>query len=186
MEALLATTAAWETSPTALTQLVLGGVLLLFGRRLFWLLVGAAGFFAGVLLAEAYLVVDSEILRLAVGLAVGLLAALAAVFLQRFAISLGGAVVAGYSIYWYLGLTWEPLQPWHWGLVAAAAVIGILIAQAVFDFGLIFLSSLAGATLILENLEGAPVASRWLFLVLVVLGATVQASTLPERGGRKR
>lgn len=181
----LAAVAKWEISPTALTQIALGGVLLLFGRRLFWLLVGAAGFFAGVLLAETYLVAGSEILRWAVGLAVGLLAALAVVFLQRFAISLGGAVAAGYSIYWYLGLTWQPLQGWHWGLVAAGAVIGLLVAQAVFDFGLIFLSSLAGATLILENLEGAPVASRWLFLVLVVLGATVQASTLPERRGKK-
>lgn len=181
MEQVLAMTADWGIGSAALAQIVVGGVLLLFGRRLFWLLIGAAGFFAGVLVTDTYLAVDSEALRWIVGLAVGLLAALAAVFLKRIAVSLGGAIIAGYSVYWYLGLTWQPLQTWQWLLVAAAAVIGFLVAQVVFDFGLIFLSSLAGATLVLENLDAAASVSRWLFLVLVVLGATAQATSLPER-----
>lgn len=181
MEPLLAATVEWQTRPAALLQILAGIVVLLAGRRLFWLFIGAAGFFAGVLLADTYLGVDSEVLRWIAGLSVGFLAALAAVFLQRMAVALGGALVSGYAVYWYLGLTWQPFETWHWLLVAAAVVIGFLVAQVVFDFGLIFLSSLGGATLILENLDADPQVSRWLFLVLVVLGAATQAASLPQR-----
>lgn len=181
IEQLLAATVEWQRSPAAVVQILAGVVVLLFGRRLFWLFIGAAGFFAGVLLVDSWVAVGSELLRWIVGLSVGLLAALAAVFLQRVAVALGGALVAGYAVYWYLGLTWQPFQTWHWLLVAAGVVVGFLVAQVVFDFGLIFLSSLAGATLILENLDARPGVSRWLFLVLVVLGAATQAASLPER-----
>lgn len=181
IESILAATVEWQTSPAAVAQILAGIAVLLFGRRLFWLFIGAAGFFAGVLLADTYVAADSELVRWIIGLSLGLLAALAAVFLQRVAVAVGGALVAGYAVYWYLGLTWEPFETWHWLLVAAGVVIGFLVAQVVFDFGLIFLSSLAGATLILENLDARPGVTRWLFLVLVVLGAATQAASLPER-----
>jgi hypothetical protein len=179
--AVLATTGGWLESPAGIVQGLLGAVLLLFGRRLFWLLVAAVGFVAGLWLAEAYLPMDSEALRWLVGLLVGVLAALAAIFLQRFAVALGGALVAGYGAHWYLSLGGDGLENWQWALVVGAAVAGLLIARHVFDFGLIFFSSIAGATLILESLPVEASTSRWLFLVLVVLGAFVQASMLPGK-----
>lgn len=184
-EETLSATTAWLQSPSAIVSIAVGAVLLLFGRRLFWLVVAAVGFATGFWLAEAYVSAGSEWVHWAVAVLAGVLAALAAVFLQRFAISAGGALIGGYSAYWYLSLTWQPFEIWQWAVVVAATVIGALVARTVFDFGLIFLSSLAGATLLLENLPVAPEASRWLFLVLVVLGAAVQASTLPGRRSTK-
>mgnify|MGYP001813704196 CR=1 FL=1 len=184
-EAALAETTSWLQSPSSIVSIVVGALLLLAGRRLFWLVVGAVGFATGFWLAEAYISVGSDWVHWAVAILAGALAALAAVFLQRFAIAAGGALIAGYSAWWYLSLTWQPLEVWHWAVVVAATVIGALVARTVFDFGLIFVSALAGATLLLENLPVTPAASRWLFLVLVVLGAAVQASTLPGKAKKK-
>lgn len=180
------TVADWIGSPSGMAQLALGVILLVFGRRFFWLLVAAIGFFVGLGLADYYLSVDSEALRWVVGILAGVLAGLAAIFLQRFAVSAGGALVAGYSTYWYLSLTWDPFEVWNWVLVGAAALVGLLLARVVFDFGLIFISSLAGATLLLESLPAEASTNRWLFLVLVVLGAAVQASSVPRKDSRRR
>lgn len=178
---LLAATSGWLESPAVVAQGVVGAVLLLFGRRLFWLLVAVVGFAVGFSLAEAYLTVGSGVLQWVVGLFVGLLAALAAIFLQRFAVAVGGAFIAGYGVFWYLTLTWDPLQTWHWILVVGAGLIGLLVARHVFDFGLIFFSAIGGATLLLESLPITAATSRWLFLILVVFGAFVQASSLPGK-----
>jgi hypothetical protein len=175
----------WMSSPSAVVQLAAGVILLLFGRRLFWLLVAAIGFFVGLGLADAYLSVDAEALRWTLGIVAGVVAALAMVFVQRFAISAAGALAAGYSTYWYLSLSWDPLEFWAWGLVAGAAVVGLLIARTVFGFGLIFVSALSGATLILEGAGSEAATSRWLFLVLVVVGTAVQASWRPRKSEKK-
>jgi hypothetical protein len=55
-------------------------------------------------------------------------------------------------------------------------VVGMLMARTVFDFGLIFVSTLAGATLVLDGLGPEASTSRWMFLVLVLVGVAVQAS----------
>lgn len=168
-------------SPSSLAQLALGAVLLLFGRRLFWLLIAAVGFAIGVLVADTYLTFGSEVWRWIAGLLVGVLAALAAIFLKRIAVSLGGMLIGGYSVYWYLGLGGQPLQGWHWLAVAVAALIGLFVGRIVFDFGLITLSAMAGATLVLDSVGAGPEVSRWLFLLLVVLGAVVQASSSRDK-----
>ena len=171
----LTTGTAWAPGSVGVVQILCGAVLLLLGRRLFWLLVGTVGFVLGFLLAETWIDAGGEALRWLVGLGLGLAAALVAVLVQRFAIAAAGTLVAGYSAWWYLSLSGGPLELWQWLVVGAAAVVGLLLAQTVFDFGLVLLSSLAGATLVLEGFGTEPPASRWLFLGLVVLGIAVQA-----------
>ena len=176
----------WISSPVAVVQLLAGAVLLLFGRRMFWLLVAAIGFFLGLGLADAYLKIDAEALRWILGILAGVLASLAAVFLQRFAIAAAGLMAAGYSTYWYLSLTWDPLQLWNWALVVVAAIVGLLLARTLFDFGLIFASVLAGATLVLEAVGFEASTSRWMFLVLVLVGTAVQASWRSRKREKKK
>jgi len=186
MDELLAAAPDWLVSPSGTIALALGIVVLLFGRRLFWLLVAVVGFFIGVLLVDTLLTTDAETTRWIVGLLVGLAAALLAVLLQRMAVGLAGALIAGYTTFWYLDLSGQPLETWHWLLVVVAAVAGLLIARAVFDFGLILLSSLAGATMILEGLQVEAEVSRWAFLGLVIVGAAIQTAGLGRRGRRRK
>ena len=70
--------------------LVVGLLLLLAGRRLFWLFVAVAGFVAGVEAVPYVLPLQTELFTLVVGLAFGLLGALLAFFLQKLAIAIAG------------------------------------------------------------------------------------------------
>ena len=72
-----------------LINLVLGSALLIAGRRLFWLFVGAAGFVTGIQLATRFWQ-GPDILAIIVGLVVGVIFALLAIFLQALVIGIAG------------------------------------------------------------------------------------------------
>ncbi len=169
-------------SPSALVQLGLGLVLLLFGRRLFWLVIALLGFAVGLYVAGAYLEVEPA-WRLVVGLGLGLLGAFGAVFLQRVAITIGGSLVAGYATWWYLSLGSQGLATWQWLLVAGAALLGLMVARLVADVALVGVSCVAGATLTLQALGVETTTGRWLFFALLVVGAAVQVSSLRSKDG---
>ncbi len=80
----------------SLVFLVLGLLLLLLGRRLFWLFVAVAGFVVGVQAAPYILPHQSELFLLGIALVLGVIGALLAIFLQKVAIALGGFVAGGY------------------------------------------------------------------------------------------
>jgi uncharacterized membrane protein YuzA (DUF378 family) len=69
-------------TPEMLSHLVVGAILLFFGRRLFWLFVGAVGFLSGFELAEQLFGVEPGWVAFAVGLLVGGAAAVLAMFFQ--------------------------------------------------------------------------------------------------------
>jgi len=66
--------------------ILVGVVILLFGRKVFWIFVGAAGFIAGIAFTREVLGPLAEWITLAVGLLAGLIGAVLSVFLERFAI----------------------------------------------------------------------------------------------------
>jgi hypothetical protein len=79
----------------AIINLLLGIVLLLLGRRLFWLFVGVAGFQLGMELAERF-VTSPQGMKLLIAIAVGILGAVIAIFLKKVAITIAGFVIGGY------------------------------------------------------------------------------------------
>src|SRR5512143_2701777 len=78
-------------------NVILGGALLVAGRRLFWLLVGGIGFVIGVQLAPR-LLHGSELLNIAAAIGLGILFALLAVFVESAAIGLAGFLGGGYIL----------------------------------------------------------------------------------------
>ena len=68
-------------SVISIFDLILGAILLVAGRRLFWLLVGAIGFVIGVMLATRFFH-GSELTMVLAGLVLGIIFALLAVFLD--------------------------------------------------------------------------------------------------------
>ena len=165
-------------------NVLVGAGLLFFGRRAFWLFVAGAGFVAGLSLANRILQ-GPEAIGVIIGIGIGLLAALLAVFVQRFAISLAGFLVGGYIALQILPML--NLEGSWWTTVLTfiiGGVIGVILVGVFLDWALISLSSLAGGVLITEalNLSGglAPV----IFVVLVVLGVVFQAREL--RQGRHK
>src|SRR5213082_3173803 len=93
----------------AIVGALIGIVILLFGRKLFWLCVAAVGFAAGVEIAPHLVNEPSPLLLLTVAIVLGLIGALLALFLQKVAIAvfgflaggkLGGAIAAAFFVHY--------------------------------------------------------------------------------------
>lgn len=166
--------------PPALALLV-GIVLLVAGRRVFWLAVGAAGFVFALVLALRWL--DAEPVWLLVGLAflAGFVGAVLAVVLQRVAVALAGFLVGG----------WAGLALWlllggveGFGALLAflvAGVVAAILAGALFEAALIVVSALIGAVLVAGAAGAEGPFGMLLIVVLAVAGALIQAAL-----GRRR
>jgi outer membrane lipoprotein SlyB len=153
---------------------IIAGLLLLFmGRRLFWLFVALIGFAAGMILSSELFAVHDQLVLLAIGVVCGLIGAMLALFLQRLAIGVAGflaGATVGVAVAQWLGLHAGTMIP---GLIGG--VIGGILLSAVFDWALIFLSSIAGASLIIRsiNLQASYVIPA--FVILALLGIVIQS-----------
>jgi hypothetical protein len=170
--------------------LILGALLLVAGRRLFWLLLGIVGFLAAYSLSLQYLHLRPSGAQLLVAVVAGLCGVLLAVFAQKVAVALAGFLVGAYFAATLLGAALAPsagraltaiahLSPGQEIVVFVVGVLAALVAVRLFDLALIVLSALAGASLVGDALLPAPVsgeALRWaLVLVLAAVGMAIQA-----------
>ncbi len=157
-------------------RVVIGGLLLVLGRKLFWLFVAASGFAVGLTVATQLLHVRPEWVGLLVGLAVGALGALVAIFLQRLAVAVAGFLAGAYiavSLASTLGVTGTGMA---WIILIIGGILGAALIAGIFEWALIGLSSLAGASLIVEGLHLAPGTALLAGAVLFVVGVIIQAA----------
>jgi hypothetical protein len=160
-----------------LPAIVVGVLLLFLGRKLFWLFVGAIGFVVGMEVA-AILYPHQPDWALIVGLILGLIGAVIAIFVQKVAIGIAGFLAGGYFLMTALR-TWEMQAPeTSWISFLIGGVIGALLMYAVFNWALIILSSISGAHLILHPFTLSHAAATAAFLVLAILGIMAQGKML--------
>jgi len=165
-------------------SILIGVVILFFGRKLFWLCVAAIGFAAGVELAPHLVQDPSALLSLTIALLLGIIGALLALFLQKIAIAvlgflaggkLAGAIAAAFFVHYAQHSTI---------IFVIGGVIGALLLLVLFDWALIVVSSLIGAHLIVyQSTIALPQSgSIILFIGLAVVGILVQAASLRRSG----
>lgn len=163
-----------------LINLILGGALLLAGRKLFWLFVGVAGFVTGMQLATRFWQ-GSDTLALIAGLVVGVIFALLAVFVQALVIGIAGFLIGGYVLTVLAAMLGIDLTgAVTWIVYVVGGVLGVTLVSLIFDWALILLSSLAGAALIVQSFFAEAAIAGIIFIVLVLLGVIVQGSTLRQ------
>ena len=153
-----------------------GAAVLFFGRRLFWLFVGCVGFIVGFELAGNMLQGQPVWVILVIALGVGVLGAIASVFLQRIFIVVAGFFAGGYCLSTLAPMAFDAkgeIIPWI--AFAVGGLLGAILTAALLDPALIIMSSLAGATAVSQNVPLNPSAQRLLFVVLLVAGILVQA-----------
>src|ERR1051325_7668845 len=80
---------------TPILGAIIGAIVLLFGRKLFWLCVAAVGFAAGVEFAPHLMHEPTPLLQLSVAIVFGFIGALLALFLQQIAIAVAGFLAGG-------------------------------------------------------------------------------------------
>lgn len=160
-----------------LINLLLGAALLLAGRKLFWLFIGIVGFMTGVQLAARFWD-GPEWTAIVIGIIVGLLFALLAVFIEALAIGIAGFLVGGFVLTTFTNMLGFTDGLLFWLFFAIGGMIGLLLVMFLFDWALIVLSSLAGASLIVQALfaEGGP--GSLVFIGLFLLGLIIQGMVL--------
>jgi MFS family permease len=161
---------------SAFLTLILGILLLLFGRRVFWLFVAAAGFLAGLTFATQFMSGQPELVILLIAIIAGIIGAFLGIVLEGMAILIAGFLAGGYlatTLAASLGLT---LSAGYWVIYIIGGVIGLLLVAALFDWAIIFLSALLGAQIIMPFLSIPASLAYWLVLLgLLVVGILVQA-----------
>jgi hypothetical protein len=107
--------------------LVLGAILLVAGRKLFWLLVGGIGFVVGATLATRFFQ-GNELTVILAGLVLGIIFAVLAIFLESVAIGIAGFVGGGYvflSLAGMLGLDRGGLSTWI--IFVVGGILGVVL-----------------------------------------------------------
>ena len=146
-------------------NIIIGAVLLLFGRNSFWLFVGCIGFAVGLQYAPLLWDVKSPAVLIVLSSITGVVGAILAVVFQKIAIGLAGFAGGAYitnNLLKFTGLQWDTL---FW-------VPYILFM--VFDWALILVSSFAGAMMIIQALDLKPRTNIWLLCILFIFGMIVQ------------
>ncbi|GEM_PF-363227 len=161
---------------TAGWQAAIGAILLLFGRKVYWLLISAAGLIAGLWTATYIWGQPNNWPVLLIALGFALAGALACLFVQRIAISLAGFVAGAYIATTLFFADPSALDAGGWIVFLAGGIFGAVLVQFLFGWALICLSSILGALLLAQAATHAPLAQNLLFVVLLVTGLGFQFS----------
>ena len=144
---------------------ILGAVVLLFGRPLYWLAVGVLGFLAGAQIADTMLADKQLFVQLLAAVGAGVIGAILAVIFQRVAFAIGGFFAGAYlaqGMATSFGISSNYEAVWF----VLLGVIGAVIAALVMDWAIIVMTSLVGAGAIVTALSVSQSVSALLFVVL--------------------
>ncbi|MDA3895554.1 MAG: DUF4203 domain-containing protein [Desulfobacteraceae bacterium] len=157
-------------------SIVIGLVLLLFGRKLFWLLVAVSGFMVGVQFSQMLFPDYSQWIQLTIALGIGAVSALVAILVQRIAFVLAGFMAGIFMVLMATQFFGFNDFSAFWIVLGGAA--GAVAGYIFIDWAIIVLSAMIGAGVIVNVLIGVlrlpPAISIIFFMVLSVIGAVVQ------------
>lgn len=155
----------------SILQIVFSIVPLLFGGRPFWVFVAVAGLLVGLALSGLLISGQSEVVHILVGIIVGFIGGLLAVYLTKPMAAIGGFLALGGAallLSFPLGIGGGG----RWVFFLVAGLAGALLVFWFFDWALNINSSLSGASGITAGLYGLfgnlPQAIH-LFLVVALL-----------------
>lgn len=157
-------------------SVIVGAIVLLAGRKLFWLFVAALGFAVGLAIAH-FIMRDPPVwLALTIALLLGLGGALIAILLQKIAISIAGFIGGGRIAVAIATAFFVHHAQYHGIIFVIGGIVGAFLLLTLFDWALIVLSAIEGAHLICNGIVLPERGGQILFIALAVLGIVVQAS----------
>src|SRR5438046_1604211 len=162
----------------AIVGALIGALILLFGRKLFWLCVAAVGFAAGVELAPFITHQPSSLLQLTFAILLGFIGALVALFLQKIAIGLLGFLAGGRLAVGIVATFFVQYTSHYWVTFLIGGIIGALLMLMLFDVALIFISSIVGGHLVTRAVALPPTGATLLLAALVLCGIVIQTATM--------
>ena len=168
-------------SSVTIAGVLIGVVILFFGRKLFWLCVAAVGFAVGVEIAPLLVNEASSLLALVIALVFGVLGVLLAFFIQKVAIAVLGFLAGGKLATAIAAAFFVQYAQYSTIIFVIGGIIGAILLLAVFGWALIVVSSFIGAYLIQSAIVLPPTGSTLVFIGLAILGIFVQAISFRRR-----
>ena len=165
-------------STQVLITILSGSALLFFGRRLFWLFVGALGFASGLEAGAQLFHGQSQSTILIAAIILGLLGIILALFLQKLAIGIAGLVAGSYLTLSLMHLfAGSHIQPFGWIVVLIGGLIGLVLMLGLFELAMICLSSLLGAHLIVFSVHALASVELLVIIALSITGILFQSNS---------
>ena len=164
-------------SSATIVGVIIGVVILFFGRKLFWLCVAAVGFAVGVKIAPLLVNESASLLALLIALIFGVLGALLALFLQKVAIAVLGFLAGGKLATAIAAAFFVQYAQYSTIIFVIGGIIGAILLLALFGWALIVVSSFIGAYLIQSAIVLPPTGSTLVFIGLAMVGIFVQAAS---------
>ena len=161
--------------------IIAGALLLLAGRKLFWLFIAVTGFFVGVEVARDLFANQPEWVTWVFAVGAGVIGAVLAMLFERVAFALAGLYAGGYLamlLVDQLGLALPEL-----GVFLAGGILGAVLATLVMDWAIIILSSLVGAGMIVAALGLEALAAGAAAGAMAAVGIAVQAALMRGKLG---
>jgi len=162
-------------------RIAAGLILLFLGRQIFWVFVAVVGFVMGMEFAAQLIPASGELTVLLVALAAGILGAALAYFFYNVAIAAAGFLAGGRIGVELIGGLTAPSSQATWLAFIAGGIVGAILLMLIFDWALIVISSLLGASFIVQQMPTTPSMSTVVFIALVIVGIAVQ-SQMTRRG----
>ena len=173
-----------EDKKMVIANILVGLALLILGKKLFWLFVGAIGFIGASDMAAQYFSGLPNWQTLIITVAAGLIGVLLAIFFQKVAIILVGFYTGGYLVVFLFNtLNMAPPPALPWAPFVIGGILGAVLLYLLFDWTLIVLSSLAGAAFISQTIQISAVPSAILLSALFLAGVIIQGSMLKKGKG---
>jgi hypothetical protein len=158
-----------------LYYLLAGLLLLIFGRKLFWLFSGLIGFLIGLNLAQQYFPTLPATSMVLIALSAGALGSVLSILLQKVAIGLMGFLAGGYLVYLLLPSLSIQLGNLIWLFIILGGILGAFLATTMFDWALIIISSAIGANVIANRLNMPQPFLTVVIIALFIFGLVIQS-----------
>ncbi|HKS31659.1 MAG TPA: hypothetical protein VJR28_04560, partial [Chthoniobacterales bacterium] len=123
----------------------------------------------------------TPLLQLSFAILLGFIGALLALFVQKLAIGLAGFIAGGRFAVGLVATFVAQYASHYWLIFIIGGLIGTILLLMLFDWALIFVSSLIGAHLITSAISLPPTGEVLLFSALVLFGALVQAALMGKK-----
>ncbi|MDM8535446.1 DUF4203 domain-containing protein [Desulfobacterales bacterium HSG17] len=170
-------------------NILAGVILLLLGRKLFWLFVACIGFSVAYKYAGQFIGNQPQHILMAIAIFFGIIGGFMAVFFQQIAIGISGFTAGGYISLYLFQIAGFPQSQIILLASIAGGIIGAVLMVFIFDWALIILSSMSGASLIIQAVNINQGLYLPAYIGLIIIGCAIQAKIMdiePETDERKR
>lgn len=162
-------------------RILTGLMLIVLGRQLFWLFVAGTGFVTAMEAMGQLAVAWPDWMMVIVALLAGIVGALLAIFLQEIAVGVGGFFAGGYIVMALLRMFEVQIPALMWVLPLIGAVVGLVLALLTFDWALIVLSSLSGASILAQAIDLNRPLTLLVFVGAFIVGVVIQTRMMRRR-----